>query len=174
MRTLIWIAALCSTATFLPAQEQFISEFYERYNQLDEATEVDVQGWLLKLVAEKAENENTRKVVQKITHLRVLAMSEGNLVPAAEYRQLVRDLKRTSFEELFSARDEGDDISFFIREDQKRITHVMLLLHGKDNFVMLSLEGSLDFSDLNDLDLDIEGMEHFRKLPESKNSTPRA
>ena len=104
----------------------------------------------------------------------VLVMEEGNLVQPDEYRRLVKDIHQSQFEQLLTIRDGGDDIGFYIREKGDTITDVVLLVNGSDGFILLSLEGLLKFSDLNDLHIDVEGANHFEKLPEKKKDVPRA
>ena len=101
-------------------------------------------------------------------------MEEGNLVSASEYKNLLKDIRQSSFEELLKIREGQQDIGFYIREKGDTITDVLLLVNGESQFVLLSLEGLLKFSDLNDLHIDIDGAEHFERLPEKKGDVPRA
>ncbi len=154
------------------AQQPFLSEFYDNYKQQENVTDVKLQGWLLKLAAD--EEEQAKGLLDKITHLRVLLMEEGNLVSPGAYRQLLRELGQNQFEELLLVKEDGSDIGFYIREKGEHITDALLLVNGADHFVLLSLEGLLKFSDLNDLNVDVEGADHFKRLPEERDSIPRA
>jgi len=174
MRTFILSALLALGPFFAFAQPKAIAQFYEKYTQHEDVTDVKLQGWLLEIASNFADDEQAKKILSKITYLRVLVMEEGNLVSPEEYKSLLKDIRQSSFEELFKIREGQQDIGFYIREKGDSITDVLLLVNGDDEFVLLSLEGLLKFSDLNDLHIDIDGAEHFKKLPEKKGEVPRA
>ncbi|NRA50720.1 MAG: DUF4252 domain-containing protein [Phaeodactylibacter sp.] len=173
MRNPIFLFLLVLIPFLGHSQTRFISEFYDQYKNLDKVSHVDIQGWLLQLKFNEEEAEGAEKLLDKITKLRILTMDDGNLVSPGEYQKLLKNMRKGGFEELFRVREGQEDVGLFIREENKKVTNVLLTIHGQDNFIMLSLEGLLKFSDLNDLHLDIEGMEHFEKLPEKKEDIPR-
>lgn len=156
------------------SQTPVIKSFYEKYKNMDQVQDVQLQGWLLKLASTFTDEEEAGKLLQKITQLRVLIMDEGNLVSKQEYNSLLKEVKKSDFEELIQIKEEGQQIEFLIREKGGTITDVLVVVNGQDDFVMLSLEGKLKFSDLNDLNIEVEGAEHFQKLPEKKKDLPRA
>ncbi|MCB0586326.1 MAG: DUF4252 domain-containing protein [Phaeodactylibacter sp.] len=175
MRTFILSALLALGPLFAFAQPRPIARFYDKYKQFENVTDVKLQGWLLEIATSFAEeDEDARKLLDKITYLRVLVMDEGNLVSPGEYKSLLRDIRQSSFEELFKVKEGQEDISFFIREKGDTITDVLLLVNGEDDFVLLSLEGLFKFSDLHNLNIDVDGAEHFEKIPEKKGDVPRA
>jgi hypothetical protein len=174
MRTIIILAFACLTAFTSQAQNPLLEGFYHKYTQFDNVTDVKLQGWLLKLASNHSEDEGAEKLLEKITQLRVLVMEEGNLVTPRDYKNLLNGIRTSSFEELFKVKNTDEDVALYIREEGTNITDVLVLVNGKDNFVLLSLEGLFKFSDLNDLNIDVEGIEHLERLPEDKKSVPRA
>ena len=174
MRTLLIIALFCIIAQVSYAQHQIINGFYDKYTKYENVTDVKLQGWLLKLASEYSDDEQAHKLLEKITHLRVLIMEEGNLVNPKDFNRFVKDIKKDSFDELFTIKEESEDIGLYIREKGETITDVVVLVNGTDHFVLLSLEGLLKFSDLNDLNIDVEGIEHLENLPDDKKEIPRA
>jgi len=174
MRLIIILAAACLMAVNTFAQNSTLEGFYQKYTQFENVTDVKLQGWLLKLASEYSDEEQANKLLEKITHLRVLVMEEGNLVSPQDYKRLLKNIRSESFETLFEVKEQQQDIALYLREDGDTITDVLVLVNSPDNFVLLSLEGLLKFSDLNDLNIDVEGMEHLEKLPDDKKSVPRA
>ena len=165
-------------AGFLPllstAQNKEIKKFYDKYRSLDNVQDIKLQGWVLKLASTFTDEEEAEKILKKITQLRVMIMEDGNLVSPQEYNNLVRSVKKDRFEELIKIKEEGQDIEFMIREENDAITDVLIMVSSPDQFVLLSLEGKLKFSDLNDLQIEVDGGEHFQKLPDDKAEIPRA
>mgnify|MGYP005666289641 CR=1 FL=1 len=156
------------------SQDPSIANFYKKYEGLEEVTNITLQGWILKMATQYTDEEEVDKILNKITKLRVLVMENGNLVSKQEKRDLVRNVKQNHFEDLIQFRDKDSLVEFLIREDHDTITDVLVLISGEEEFVLLSLEGALKFSDLNDFNIDIEGGNHFKKIPENKKDVPRA
>ena len=156
------------------SQTPAIKSFYDKYKDMENVQDVKLQGWLLNIASTFADEEEAGKLLQKITQLRVLIMDEGNLVSKQEYNNLMKSVRKSDFESLIQIKDEGQNIEFLIKEKGDTITDVLVVVNGADDFVLLSLEGKLKFSDLNDLNIEVEGAEHFQKLPEKKKDLPRA
>jgi len=176
MITRICITCLCFFfMTQISAQDPVIRQFYNKYKHMDNVENIQLGGWVLKLAAKFAdENEEVKPFARHISRLRVMTMEEGNLVTKKEYNSLVRQLRNSKFEDLFNARDGGELVQLLIREDGDRITDVLLLISGSDSFTMVSLEGALRFKDLRELDIDIEGGDHFKSLPSDRNDITKA
>jgi len=150
------------------AQSNSIQSFYKKYAGYENATDINVQGWVLKLASAFSEDEKAQNTLDKITQLRILIMEDENLVTYDDRKKLTRSLKKDKFEELLQVRDGGDKIDFFLREDGGQITNLLMVVNGKDGFILLSLEGLLNLEDIKDLNIDIEGSEHLKKLPKHR------
>ncbi len=169
MKKILLILSLCCCNTvFVTAQTKSVKSFYDRYANDENAIDISVQGWILKLAGEFADDDEAGKVLQKITQLRVLLMEDGNPVSAPEYDQLKRDVRKDQYEELLQIREEETYIDFYIREEGEYITNVLMLVNESDGFVLLSLEGLLKMEDLQNIHLDTEGSEHFKKIGKKK------
>ncbi len=174
MKRLLLLAAFVAVWGITFAQSKTIKNFYEKYKGLEEVTDLKLQGWMIRLAARSTEDVEEQKLLKKITHLRILSMENGNLVSPQEHSQLVQSVKKEAFESLLQIRDQGQHVEFFIREKGNIITDLLLLISGVEQFVLISLEGNLDFSDLQHLHIDTTGGEHFRKIPKEKKQIPRA
>lgn len=175
MRKILLMAMLLGVAGLSFAQTKAVQSFYNKYKDMDGVENVRLQGWLIKLASSFADDDpDAKRLLKKITQLRILTMDQGNLVSQQEYNNLVKNIKQDHFEDLFLIKDNGQNVQFLIREKGDTITDVIMLVSGGDEFVLLSLEGVLKFSDLNDLNIEVDGSDHFKKLPEDKKDIPRA
>lgn len=168
MKKLLFQLALAALPFLCIAQNKAVSEFYQKYSQEDNLLDIKLSGGLLNLVANKMAEDGDKKVIRKISAIRVLVMEEGNKVKKEDYNSLLRSAKNDAYEALIKVRDGQDHIEILVREKNNTITNVLLLVNGQDNFIMLSLEGSLQFSDLNDIDLNVDGGSFFKKIPEKR------
>jgi hypothetical protein len=168
MRNILLYTSFILLPAFGLAQSRHITQFYNQYKSYEEVTNINLQGFVLRLAGNFVDDDDARKIIRKVSHLRLLVVEDTKLVTAEDYTALVKGLKSDRFEELMQFRDGGDRVDFYLREDGDRITDVIMLLRGDDEFLMLSLEGAFRFSDLNDLHIDIDGGEYFSKLPDKK------
>ena len=168
MRIIVVYVLLVLLPALLSGQSKYITQFYNNYKAQEEVTNLNLRGFVLSLASTFADDEDARKILRKVSHLRLLMMEDENLVSPQEYTSLIRGIKSDRFEELMMLREEKQRIEFFLREEGETITDVLMLLHGDGEFLMLSLEGAFKFSDLNDLKIDIDGGEHFSKIPDRK------
>ncbi|MFT5164972.1 MAG: hypothetical protein ACI8P3_000196 [Saprospiraceae bacterium] len=167
----------CLTLLCLPlsifSQANSIEKFYQKYKSNTEVTSINLSGQLLNFVFSGIDRE-TGKQGSKISNLRVLIVEEGAIVKHNDYQQFIKNVKNEDFEELMRVKDGDEAIDFHLREVGDMITDVLITVKGKDGFILLSLEGLFNFEDLNDLNLNIEGGEHLKKLPEKKKDLQRA
>jgi len=174
MKSRIILLILATAPLFLFGQTKSIKNFYKKYTNYENASDVTLQGWVLKMASNFADDETAERMLQKITKLRVLTMEEGNLVKQTDYQKLMNDIRKDAFEDLMEIRSGTQQINMLIREDGDTITDIVLFVNDVDNFVLLSLEGALEFSDLQNINIDVDGSEHFKKIPEKRSEIPRA
>lgn len=156
-------------------QDKTIADFYDTYTNHEDVLDVKLQGWLLQLAADYQDEKEKERILNSVSFLRVLIMSEGNLIPPNALKKFIRNIKRDAYTELIQIRNEGTLVDVFIREDGDKITDVLAVINEPgEAFILLSLEGQLDFKDLNNLHINIEGIEHLKKNPEQRQDIPRA
>jgi hypothetical protein len=153
----------------LSAQGSPIRHFVDEHSQGEGVDHISLQGNLLQL-SHSGEDD----VYLKIEKVHFLSTDQAHPIPAGSVSRLIRDLTDFRFEELIQWQEGRDRGRILIREKERLISDVLLLLHGKNEFLLLHLEGQFDFEDLNDLDLDIDGAPHFQRLPERRAQVPRA
>lgn len=171
--TLIALGMLMSILC-VQAQTPSIDQFFEKYNAYENTLDITLQGWMLKGASLFSEDEDSKKLMRKISKLRVLILDEGSLISKQEVGRLLKNVRGHQFEDLMEVRDEGNKINFLIRENNKQITNVLMLLKGEEDFMLISLEGLLKFEDLNQIEIDIEGGDHFKKVPKDRCDVPQA
>ncbi len=174
MRKILWMAALMCVTSLTNAQDKAIVNFYDKYKNMENATNLNLRGGALKLASSLSDDAEEAKLLRKVTQLCILTVENGKLVSTSEYRKLISDLQRDPFEDLFAVRENGQYFQFLIREKEGTVTDVLVLVSSEVEFMMLSLEGALKFSDLKDLNIEVNGSEHFKKIPDNKKDVPKA
>ena len=101
-------------------------------------------------------------------------MVDENLVTPKDYKVIMKDLKKDAFEDLMQINAEGTKVDILVREKGSRISDVIMLVNDEGDFIMISIEGDFEYSDLNDINLNFDGGNYLKKLPENRKSIPRA
>lgn len=170
MKNLILVLTMLALPFFAASQTECIENFYDKYVDNEKISDLSLNGWILSLASKMSDEEGT-EILEKITKLRIMIAEEKNIVTKPDIKKLMRDVRKNEFEDLMTIRDEGSRVNFMIREEGDNITNVLVIIHGDDDFILLSLEGNLNFDDLKELNFDVEGGDVFKNLPK-KN--PRA
>ncbi len=164
---IIALAFLFTVPAF--GQTRAINKFYNKYKHQENVTNVKVRGWLIKLASNAVDDEKAEQLMKKVTQLRVLVVEGTDGVRPKDFDKLVKDVEKDAFEDILRIREGKDNIRAMVKTNgDNKISNVLLFVDGEEEFVLLSLEGLLDFSDLNDLQFDVQGGEHFEKIPETK------
>ena len=169
MKKIIIAIAILAIPFFAFSQHEEIETFYNKYIKNEKVTDVSLNGWILSLASKMSDEEGT-EILKKITKLRVM-IAEKNIVAKNDVRQLMRDVRKNEFEDLIIVREEDTRVNFMYREEDETITNVLVVVRSDDEFILLSLEGALNFEDLKELNFDVEGGDVFQKLP---SKDPRA
>jgi hypothetical protein len=113
-------------------------------------------------------DEEGTEILEKITQLRIMIAEEKDIVSKSDVRQLMKDVRKNKFEDLITVREEDTRVNFMIREEGKTVTNVLVIISSDDEFILLSLEGALNWDDLQELNFDVEGGDIFKKIPKKR------
>ncbi len=155
-----------STASY--AQRDPIREFIRHYHDSPNATDLRMQGILIRLAANETEDDLAARVLRKVHSLRMLELDNGEKPAAEDVNQLLKSLKAADFEQLAYAAKGEEKVNILIREKNGLIQDVLILANQAEAFLLLHIECSLRFSDLNDIEIDVDGAEHLKTLPEKR------
>lgn len=160
----------------LPActQPSAIDAFYDDFRNGQDVTNVQLQGWMVRLAARFADDETAQVVARKISRLHVMVIGQGDRVSPEQYAKLLQGVRGEAFDDLMEVRDKGKRVQLLLREGKEAITDVLVLIRSDQEFILLSIEGKLKFDDLHQLKLDVEGSEYLECVPAKKSALPRA
>ena len=132
-----------------------------------------MKGWVLKLAAKFTDEADADKLLERITTLRLLSMEKSDRSSKTDFLNLKKQVRQDQFEDLMHFRDKDDDIQIMIKEGRERVTDILVLIEVDEEFTLISLEGNLKFSDIQQLQFDIEGTEHLERVPERRSGAHR-
>ena len=165
------------TVTFsvsMNAQNDAISRFFGNYMENDDFTSVYISPKMFQMISKlDLSDENdpdakaTMEMIKDIKGLRILT-SEKN--PMALYKEAMHKFNTSDYEVLMSVKDEGENVRFWIKEADNVVNELLLLVGGKDEFVLLSFVGNIDLNKISKLagSIDVKGAKYLEEVKGKK------
>ena len=150
------------------AQGEAVTKFFTKYQDNAEFTQVTVSskmfGLFTNMEVEKPEDKEILEAISKIKGLRVLAKDD-----ARDSRELYKEalsIIPKEYEELMFVRDKDQDMKFLIKESGGKISELLMIAAGNDDFKMLSLFGEIDLKKVSKIGsrMNIDGLQHLNKM----------
>ncbi len=149
-------------------QSDAVTKFFGKYQDNPEFTQVTVSskmfGLFTNMDVEKPEDKEILEAISKIKGLRVLAKDD-----ARDSRELYKEalsIVPKDYEELMFVRDKDQDMKFLIKESGGKISDLLMIAAGNDDFKMLSLFGEIDLKKVSKIGskMSIDGLQHLNKM----------
>jgi hypothetical protein len=172
MKKITAFAVLMMVASGAFAQDA-ISKFFAKYQNDESFSQVNISSKMFGLVtnmeADKPEDKEVLEAISKIKGLRIIG-KENTSDAKALYKEAF-SLIGKDFEELMSVRDKDKDMKFYIKESGGKITELVMIMGGTDDFMVMSLFGEIDLKQISKIgkSMDVGGLEHLEKLNKDKD-----
>jgi hypothetical protein len=150
------------------AQNDAVTKFFNKYQDNPEFTQVTVSskmfGLFTNMDVEKPEDKEILDAISKIKGLRIIAKDQ-----ARDSRELYKEALSVvpkDYEELMFVRDKDQDMKFLIKESGGKISELLMIAAGNDDFKMLSLFGEIDLKKVSKIGskMSIDGLEQLHKM----------
>jgi hypothetical protein len=135
-----------------------VSGFYHAHKRDEGTVNFRVPGFLIWLASgiayESVDEPETRAglaVAKKIKGMRVMVNEDRNEIPAEEVNQLISNLRKDRYEDLFYVKDGSTTFSLMVREKREKIKRMFILVQEPDEFVLMELKTSLKIKDIQEL-----------------------
>ncbi len=168
MKQIAILAALFIISFSTIQAQSSLESFFKKYQDDEAFTIVNISPKMFEMIAKLDVDDDEgviKTLANSITGLRILAKDEGD--GSALYDEATRQITSNNFEELLTVRDKGENIRFLVREGSGDIIeHLVLLVGGLDQFVLLDITGSINLKTIGKLGsaIDVPGAEHLEKL----------
>jgi hypothetical protein len=168
MKKIIVVAVLMIVATGLNAQDA-ISKFFTKYQSDESFTQVTISskmfGLFTNMEADTQEDKEVLEAISKLKGLRIL-MKDNTSDARALYKEAFSLIPVKEFEELMSVRDKDKDMKFYIKESGGKISELVMVMGGTNDFMILSLFGEIDLRQVSRMGkkMDVKGLENLEKM----------
>ncbi len=171
MKKLIMGMAMGLISVVAQAQGDAITKFFNKYQDNVAFTQVTVSskmfGLFTNMDVKSPDDQEILDAISKIKGLRVLAKDQ-----ARDSRELYKEalsIVPKDYEELMFVRDKDQDMKFLIKESSPgKISELLMIAAGNDDFKMLSLFGEIDLKKVSRIGskMNIDGLEKLHKMEE--------
>lgn len=165
------IMVLMVSLTAANAQD-VISKFFTKYQNDETFTNVNISskmfGLFTQMDAETPEDKAVLEAISKLKGLKILAKEN-----ARNSRELYKEalgLIPKNFEELMSVRDKDKDMKFMIDENGGKISEMLMVMGGNEEFMILSIFGEIDLKQISRIGskMNIKGLENLNNMEKDK------
>lgn len=171
MKKITAFAVLMIVASGAFAQDA-ISKLFSKYQGDESFSQVNISskmfGLVTNLEADKPEDKEVLSAISKIKGLRILG-KENTSDAKALYKEAFASIAGKEFEELMSVRDKDKDMKFLIKETGGKISELVMIMGGTDDFMVMSIFGEIDLKQISKIgkSMDIDGLQNLEKLNKS-------
>jgi len=157
-----------------------LDKIYEKYAGADGFTSVNISRDMFQMFQsmakdkKDADSKEVSNMISQLNGLKVLTCNADSTKPGksqAFYNEVSALFPSSSYKELMTVNDGGDNIRFLTRQDASgKINEMVMLLKGKHESLVMSITGIIDLSEISKLsrEMGIHGMENLEKIKSEK------
>jgi hypothetical protein len=122
-------------------------------------------GLFTNMEADTPEDKEVLEAISKLKGLRVLAKDNTDNARAL-YKEAFSLVPSKEYEELMSVRDKDKDMKFMIKESGGKISELLMIAGGSNDFMVMSLFGEIDLKQISRIGkkMNIDGLENLEKM----------
>lgn len=168
MKKFIAIVGLMIIASGAFAQDA-ISKFFSKYQSDETFSQVTVSskmfGLFTNMEADSPEDKEILDAISKLKGLRILAKQDARNARTL-YKEAFGLIPTKEYEELMSVRDKDKDMKFMIKENSGKISELLMVVGGNEEFMVMSLFGEIDLKQISRIGkkMNVSGLEHLDKM----------
>jgi hypothetical protein len=146
-----------------------ISKFFSKYQNDETFSQVTVSskmfGLFTNMEAESEEDKEILSAISKLKGLRILAKDDARNARTL-YKEAFTLIPMKEYEELMSVRDKDKDMKFLIKESGGKISELLMIMGGNEQFMVLSLFGEIDLKQVSRIGkkMNVDGLDNLQKM----------
>ncbi len=174
MKKLMVGIVMMAVAVAAQAQGDAISKFFSKYQSDETFSQVNMSSKMFSLMAnlevENPEDQEVVNMISKLKGLKILAKEEARNSREL-YKEALGMIPAKEYEELMSVRDKDKDMKFFIKESGGKISELVMVAGGNEEFMLLTLFGEIDLKQVSKISkkMNIDGLENLENIKDKKN-----
>ncbi len=144
-----------------------VDKLFDQYAEKDGFTTVYITQYMFSMFKDvKTDDKEFDNLVKNLKSIRILAVDHENPPKGINfYTAVMKDLPVKDYKELMVIKEKGQDVKFLVKDNNGKISELLLIAGGKDN-ALISIQGNIDLKSLAHLSkaMKIEGLEQLGKV----------
>ena len=141
--------ALVAVQTF--SQSNSYRTLKNKFNDSPDVHSFSVSGWACKLIFSIAGEYEFKKAVEDIQHIRLITIPKREFeTKEVTIKGFKRLLLQDSYEPLAHFRDNGEDVTIYLRESGNKKNYYFVLVEEENEVVAIELKGYINPDALKD------------------------
>ncbi len=169
MKHILILIVLLLGGTSLQAQDDAIARYFGKYMDDDNFTSIYISKKMFSLIARMDEDADpeSKEVIENLAGLRILVREDAG-DSNKFYEEAITMIPTETYEELMTIRNADENIRFLIKEKNDKISELLMLIAGEEDFVLISIIGDIELDKISVLadNMEIDGMEHLKSIDE--------
>jgi hypothetical protein len=108
------------------------------------------------------------QIISKLNCIKILVTDDdpATLTPVNLYQEIMKVLPSSPYKEIMVVKEKDQDVKFYAKEEKSKVVELLLVIGGKDESVLMSIQGDIDLKNISKLakSMNIEGMENLEKI----------
>ena len=170
----LMVGVMMMMSVMVNAQNDVIAKFFNKYDGDESFSKVVISGKMFSMMANidgNTENEKAMiSAISKIKGLKILKKDDARNSREL-YKEALAMVPAGQFEELMTVRDKDKDMKFFTKESGGKISELVMVMGGNDQFMVMSLFGEIDLKEMGKIGkaVNIDGLHNLDKMNKHKD-----
>jgi hypothetical protein len=167
MKKIVVLMVLTMAASGAYAQDA-ISKFFSKYQNDESFSQVNISsrmfGLFTQMESDDPEDKEVLEAISKLKGLKIIAKEDAR--NARELYKEAFSVIPKDYEELMTVRDKDKDMKFLIKESGGKISELLMVMGGNEQFMVMSLFGEIDLKQVSRIGkkMDVKGLENLHNL----------
>lgn len=174
----ILMALIVSGLTTISIAQSPADALFDKYSGEEGYTSVYITQHMFSLFADietEKDEEGFLELVKGLKCIKIISVDEENAPELNSkvnfYNEVMKDFPGDKYEELMVVKKKDQDIKFLIHKKDGRINELLMIIGGKEDNAIISIQGDIDLKTISKLSksINIDGMENLEDIEENED-----
>ena len=167
MRKVILILFVFLFPVMLIAQNSPVDELFDKYSGQEGFTSIYITSYMFSMFSNlETDDPEFDALIKNLKGIKILATDETYSGNANFYNEIIAKLPMEQYKELMVIKEKDQDVKFLVNEKDGKITELLLIVGGKNDNALISIQGDIDVKNISKLSksMNISGLEHLEEI----------
>lgn len=152
--------------------QSIMDKLFDKYSGAEGYTSVYISKYMFDMFrnneTEVKSGDDMEQIISKLECIKILVTDDDPATPAPVdlYQEIMKQIPSSPYKEVMVVKEKDQDIKFYAREEKARVVELLMVIGGKDDNVLISIQGDIDMKNISKLarSMNIEGIENLEKM----------